>query len=392
MRYKAELEFFKKLLDNFHLAHTVITRDRKEIPDGSLGIYRLCKKEEDYMERFWKLAEKYEDNVVYRINSACMYRSLLLRLPDTAEEQFMLIGPYMLAELSREMILDIAELISFPQDQYRRLEQFYMGLPRIADESVLLSAMNTFGECIWGSIAAEEPRQVMKILEERYEGENRLIQAVAKGQAHRAEAFLNGFTIRWVENRTPDSLRNAKNYLIILNTLLRKAVESADVHPIHIDELSSRFARKIEVITSEKDMIPMCKEMIRKYCLLVTNHSMKSYSLLVRKVLTQIDADLTADLSLKTRAAELGVNASYLSTLFKKETGKTLTEYVTGKRIEHAVFLLNSTRLQIQSIAQRCGMSDVNYFTRLFKSLVGKTPKEYRDSIYGRGSETSGHK
>lgn len=238
------------------------------------------------MERFWKLAEKYEDNVVYRINSACMYRSLLLRLPDTAEEQFMLIGPYMLAELSREMILDIAELISFPQDQYRRLEQFYMGLPKIADESVLLSAMNTFGECIWGSmdnfrlrdinsrfsmefeladretgsIAAEEPRQVMKILEERYEGENRLIQAVAKGQAHR------------------------------------------------------------------------------------------------------------------------------------KETGKTLTEYVTGKRIEHAVFLLNSTRLQIQSIAQRCGMSDVNYFTRLFKSLVGKTPKEYRDSIYGRGSETSGHK
>lgn len=370
------------------------------------------------MERFWKLAEKYEDNVVYRINSACMYRSLLLRLPDTAEEQFMLIGPYMLAELSRERILDIAELISFPQDQYRRLEQFYMGLPKIADESVLLSAMNTFGECIWGSmdnfrlrdinsrfsmefeladretgsIAAEEPRQVMKILEERYEGENRLIQAVAKGQAHRAEAFLNGFTIRWVENRTPDSLRNAKNYLIILNTLLRKAVESADVHPIHIDELSSRFARKIEVITSEKDMIPMCKEMIRKYCLLVTNHSMKSYSLLVRKVLTQIDADLTADLSLKTRAAELGVNASYLSTLFKKETGKTLTEYVTGKRIEHAVFLLNSTRLQIQSIAQRCGMSDVNYFTRLFKSLVGKTPKEYRDSIYGRGSETSGHK
>ena len=66
---------------------------------------------------------------------------------------------------------------------------------------------------------------------------------------------------------------------------------------------------------------------------------------------------------------------------FKKETGKTLTEYVNGKRIEQAVFLLNSTRLQVQTIAQHCGISDVNYFTRLFKATLGKTPKEYRDSI-----------
>ena len=215
-------------------------------------------------------------------------------------EEFWLIGPYMLTELSREMILDIAERISFPQDQYRRLEQFYMGLPRILDESVLLSIVNSFGECIWGGIdnfrlqdmdssgsvdfrtgeekdgsMAEEPQQIMKILEERYEEENRLIRAVAKGQAHRAEAFMNGFAVQWMERRTPDRLRNAKNYLIILNTLLRKAVESADVHPIHIDEMSSQFARRIEQLTSEKGVIPLSREMVRKYCLLVTNHSMK---------------------------------------------------------------------------------------------------------------------
>src|SRR5699024_2484447 len=153
-------------------------------------------------------------------------------------------------------------------------------------------------------------------------------------------------------------------------------------HPIHIDKLSSEFAHRIEQITSESGMNTLSREMVRKYCLLVTNHSMKDYSLLVRKVLTQIDLDLTADLSLKVQAKALGVNASYLSTLFKKETGKTLTEYVNGKRIEYAIFLLNSTQLQIQAIAQYCGISDVNYFTRLFKTAVGKTPKEYRDSIY----------
>lgn len=408
MTYKAEFEFFKKLLENFHLTYTLITPDTEKLPDSSTGVYRLLGEKGNYMEDFRKEQDRYEDNVVYRISSACMYRYLLFRLPEPGRKgrDFFLIGPYMLTEVTKKMIYDVAEYISFPEKHYRRLEQFFVGLPRIYDESVLLSMVNTFGERIWGSIdnfelqdidsgislefeaetggdAEEEPgesQQIMKILAERYEVENRLIQAVAKGQTHRAEALLSG-SGHWLELRTPDRLRNVKNYMIIMNTLLRKAVESADVHPIYIDELSSRFAHKIEQLNSEAGMSALVKEMVRKYCLLVTNHSMKDYSLLVRKVLTHIDMDLTADLSLKAQAAALGVNASYLSTLFKKETGKTLTEYVNGKRIEHAIFLLNSSRLQIQAIAQYCGISDVNYFTRLFKATVGKTPKEYRDSI-----------
>ena len=89
----------------------------------------------------------------------------------------------------------------------------------------------------------------------------------------------------------------------------------------------------------------------------------------------------TSDLSLNTQAKLLDVNPSYLSTVFKKETGHTLTEYVTGKRIKHAVFLLNSTNLQIQTIAQYCGIPDICYFTKIFKKQIGKTPTEYRNIL-----------
>ena len=75
------------------------------------------------------------------------------------------------------------------------------------------------------------------------------------------------------------------------------------------------------------------------------------------------------------------ISASYLSALFKKETGVTLTEYVNEKRIKYAMQLLATTKIQIQTAAQHSGIDDVHYFTKLFKKYTGKTPKEYRQSI-----------
>ena len=72
------------------------------------------------------------------------------------------------------------------------------------------------------------------------------------------------------------------------------------------------------------------------------------------------------------------ISASYLSNIFKKETDKTVTEYVNGKRMDYAAHLLATTKQQIQSIAQICGIVDVQYFSKLFKKVKGMTPKEYR--------------
>jgi len=121
--------------------------------------------------------------------------------------------------------------------------------------------------------------------------------------------------------------------------------------------------------------------MVHKYCLLVKNHNMKGFSPPVQRVILRTDADITGDLSLNAHASQIGINASYLSALFKRETGVTLTEYVCQRRIDYSIFLLNSTDMQIQTIAQHCGMPDVNHFTRTFRKVTGKTPSQYRKSI-----------
>ena len=226
-------------------------------------------------------------------------------------------------------------------------------------------------------------QQALKQIEERYETEERLMNEIAHGHVVQASEILSAFNNDIVEQRTDVPLRNYKNYLIILNTLARKAVQQGGVHPLYIDSLSSAFARKIEAVESFEAGQKLVMEITRKYCLIVRNHAMKGYSPLVRRVILAVDSDLTADLSLAAHAAALEVNASYLSALFRRETGMTLSDYVARARAEHAVFLLNTTRMQVQSIAQHCGIQDVNYFTRMFKRVMGKTPTAYRQQARG---------
>lgn len=219
-------------------------------------------------------------------------------------------------------------------------------------------------------------------LEEYYQAEQQLIRAVSLGQSHHAEQIFARLCNSQHQLHTINSLNSPQSFLIAFHTMLRLAATSGAVHPLHINELHTHYNEKINLVITKKDGLTLVREMIHRYCLLVKNHSLKGYSSLIQKLLTNIDYDITADLSLKAQAELLNVNSSYLSTLFKKEYGITLTEYVNNKRIGHAIFLLNSTDMQIQMIAQHCGIPDVNYFTKMFKKIIGMTPKEYRKSLF----------
>lgn len=111
------------------------------------------------------------------------------------------------------------------------------------------------------------------------------------------------------------------------------------------------------------------------------------YSPIIEKATKKIADDLSGELSLKSMARLGNVSPSYFSSLFKKETGLTLTDYVNGKRIEHARLLLATTQLQVQTIAQQCGIFDLHYFCRLFKKETGLTPTRYRADKQRKGED-----
>lgn len=74
------------------------------------------------------------------------------------------------------------------------------------------------------------------------------------------------------------------------------------------------------------------------------------------------------------------ISPGYLSRIFKKETGLSLSDYIIQKRISVAKQLLVKTNLPITTIAERIGLSYASYFKKLFKEKVNMTPQEYRQN------------
>lgn len=344
--------------------------------------------------------ETAEKNTVYSLSDRLGCKYLYFRLPETAQ-YLLVIGPYLEEPVSANTLLTLSEQLHMPPKGLSGLGAWFSAVPILPDSSPVHQMLEQFYETLWGvggykfkssnllndasplpeakpSRQDSDPLWLSRLLEQRYEYENALMEAVSQGLLQKAERGFSRFSPEHLEERTSDSLRNTKNYGVIMNTLLRKAAEQGGVHPLFIDRISSDFAIRIEQLPRLSDAWALMKEMIRGYCLLVQNHATGRFSSLVQRAILLIDEDLSADLSLHTLAQQLNASASYLSTLFKKETGQTVTAFISHRRIRQAKYLLRSTALQIQTVAQHCGFPDVNYFSKTFKKLTGMTPKAYR--------------
>jgi AraC-like DNA-binding protein len=73
-----------------------------------------------------------------------------------------------------------------------------------------------------------------------------------------------------------------------------------------------------------------------------------------------------------------GLNRSYLSQLFKKETGFTVSDFIQIERIEEAKRLIELSGISLSDIATRLQFNDQSYFTKVFKKYTGITPRQFK--------------
>lgn len=361
----------------------------------------------DYTTGIHQIEKLISPGIIYQYEDDLKLFYTYLCLPPQLEEQYnahhLIIGPVLFQPVSKKTFQTLVEKQHVPAESLREFQEFYNRVPLISTYDSWNSTIYFFLSRLCGHslevrlirdreyenfLASYEdysisvsPEISLKTIEERYAMEELMLQAVSKGDIDHAIEYHHRFKQYKLLPRTPDPIRDQKNLLFTLNTLLRKAVQAGNVHPLHIDNISKQFAIQIEQASTTSQLDTITSTMIRKYCMLVKNYSRRGYSSLVQTCMDYIDFHYMDDLSLDFMAKMCSVSNSYLSSVFKKESGMTLTDYINSTRIRRSLTLLNISSLSIQEIATQCGFSDSNYFTRTFKKFQKQSPKGYRESI-----------
>ncbi len=99
------------------------------------------------------------------------------------------------------------------------------------------------------------------------------------------------------------------------------------------------------------------------------------------QVIKYIENNFSKDINLSDISKLMGLSENYICFYFKKHVGMSFVKYMNKTRLFYAANLLNETNMSIKEIAFEVGFHSPEYFTRIFCSVFGKTPKEYRKEM-----------
>lgn len=127
-------------------------------------------------------------------------------------------------------------------------------------------------------------------------------------------------------------------------------------------------------LSSICDVVEACIRRFEKHCVEDDNAARSDVERVRHYIRYHIDEELRTD----ELAALVYLSPTYLSYIFKKETGMTISRYIRQCRMEKAKELLTQTDMKIVQVCEKVGFSNVSYFCQSFREYAGMSPERYR--------------
>jgi AraC-like DNA-binding protein len=177
-------------------------------------------------------------------------------------------------------------------------------------------------------------------------------------------------------------IRAIKARLLELLVILSRATIEAGADPADTFRLSEDFISQVEQYTDVDQLALWISDIVRRFVVQAFDLAQVKHSDVVFKTTNYIKRNCAEKLSLNSLAKEVFISKSYLSSIFKKETGLSLTAYITKVRVEMSKRLLLEDDGSLAYISKQCGFKDQSYFTKVFKKETGISPKHFRKNYF----------
>ena len=346
----------------------ILKEDKEKIYGIIVGYFGNLKKEDlkemDYHLRSLKrqfselkFLDVWEERMSLRILIFKGKRKEILAFADTFDE--MARYGYQKKEKEIPLCMDICE----------RMEEW-----KSCFETVQKALFRYFTKENCGLLRVEEfAGESTRELEYPIQAERKILSALEAGNYEEMKAGLDEFLEQAIsEEYGAEEIRYGAVKLIT-----RMMDVAKEINRKAYDSLQEKYYLKSVLMTYTRTEM---YEILMKYGDEICNRKMKEdiSNYTISRTLEYIRTHYREGISLEKTAEMLNITPEYLSMLFKREMGMHFSVFLKKFRISHAKRLLKSTDMKIYEVAQECGYSNSNYFTKVFKEVTGISPAEYR--------------
>lgn len=180
-----------------------------------------------------------------------------------------------------------------------------------------------------------------------------------------------------------DPVTNLKYHFVITTAMITRLCRQKGMELEQAFRMSDFYIQKLDDIHTVQGVRSLHDEMVLDYAEKMRKlRRSDTNSKHINACKDYIYSHIKERITIEDLSDELGVSASYLSRLFKKETGDSVSAYIRRQKIEKAKNLLRYSDYAIIDIANRLSFSSQSHFIQQFREIAGVTPKKYRDTNY----------
>lgn len=209
--------------------------------------------------------------------------------------------------------------------------------------------------------------------------EHKILDYVRSGDVNKLRDMVFKLSNGVIPAVTGDTLRSEKNYSIVVFEKLSQAGIELGMDIITAYGSRDLFIKKTELSNTLDEILQVRDSAIVYYTSEVNKVITLHLSPLTTSIIQYINTNMYRPLKVKELASYFNISESKLRTLFKTELGSTVQDYIIDRKIEEAKLMLKSN-VTTNEAAYTLGFADSSHFSRVFKKIVGKTPKHYQQS------------
>ena len=310
------------------------------------------------------------------------------------------VGPFLMVDEQDYIAYELQELRRLPEDKILLIQDELKNVPYVEPSAVTsLSTLLFMSVGFMNNVSAangmiETQRseylqgQISSYISELKRGgqspsypfrlEQVLTQYMLQSQREKAQGILNeilghimfssGGNFRWIRARCYELL------VLISRTAIRSGADAE-----YILRLNDEYFETIPRCANIVDLSKQLSNALRQFMDSNFNLQDAKHSDAIHNAIYFIHQNYQHHITLEDAARHVYLSPTYLSRIFKQESGVSFTRFLNNVRVEKSKRLLTMTEMRLAEIAGACGFEDQSYFTKVFKNVTSETPQQFRN-------------